>query len=116
MLLIIGAITLFLAVGILARNRFPYFLNLWYAFDMFCNAVLAGDPTETMSSRLGKAKRAGNAGARIVCWCLSLIDPGHCDSSVDEAKGGRSVPAGMMFVGLVWIVVVAVFVYRALQS
>lgn len=31
-----------------------YFWNLWIAFDQFLNALMGGDPDETVSSRFGR--------------------------------------------------------------
>ncbi|WP_302621011.1 hypothetical protein [Cupriavidus taiwanensis] len=36
-----------------------YFWNVLIAIDQFGNALGAGDPDETISSRAGNAKRAG---------------------------------------------------------
>lgn len=38
---------------------FSYLWNILYALDVFVNVVLGGDRRDTISSRLGKGKKAG---------------------------------------------------------
>lgn len=102
-------LTLFLAwllLAILLRRQIPYFLNVYTGFDRFVNALLAGDPAETISSRLGKALHRSRrpVWARALCWALDKIDPGHCEESIDQAEGEDAVPVMMALVCLVWIV------------
>lgn len=58
-----------------------YPLNLLIALDQLANAVLAGDPDETLSSR---AWRAEQSGQRYWGWTRRAIDAlffwqrGHC--------------------------------------
>ena len=66
--------------------------NSWIAVDQLFNAVLmAGDPDETVSSRAGKALRLNKRWARVLCWGLDKIDPGHCEASVDPTEGKDQV-------------------------
>lgn len=72
-----------------------YVWNVLIAFDQFCNALLAGDPDETISSRLGKwaAKYEHTPDnwryrvAKSVCFLLHLIDKNHCEESVEKDEG-----------------------------
>lgn len=83
-----------------------YWLGIWYAIDVTLNAILAGNKRETMSSRLGKMHRNGSKFAAAVCWCLSLIDKGHCEGAIDSDVG-RGVPVAMAVVGIIWVLVLA---------
>jgi hypothetical protein len=58
--------------------------------DQTLNAALHGDEDETISSRAGKAAREGKRWACALCAALDLIDPGHCERSI-EADRGRKV-------------------------
>ena len=62
-----------------------------YRFDLLVNAILFGDPQETISSRLGKYLRAGNRGVvYVICRLLSFIDSArgnHCLQSIDDNQG-----------------------------
>lgn len=70
-----------------------YFWNVLIGVDQLCNAILGGDPDETMSSRLGKImiKHPDNKLAQAVCWFLSKIDPNHCKKSIEEDEGKDQV-------------------------
>ena len=65
--------------------------NILIAFDQFGNALTAGDPDETISSRAGKAQRKGKWWAKALCWGLSLVDRGHCEESIDLEEGEDQV-------------------------
>jgi hypothetical protein len=60
-----------------------YFWNLFIAFDQLGNAVLAGNPDETISSRAAKAVQRGNPVAVFFCKVLHVFDRGHCDKSIE---------------------------------
>ncbi len=70
-----------------------YFWNLFIAVDQLGNALLLGDPDETISSRLGKYVRAGteNKFLIFVAMILDKIDPGHCRASIEEDEGKDAV-------------------------
>jgi len=64
-----------------------YIINVFTAVDQLCNALLFGDPDETISSRLGKFQdRVAPYG--WLCWLLDFIDPGHCKDAVEDDEGG----------------------------
>lgn len=66
--------------------------NVLIAVDQLGNALLGGDPDETLSSRMGKAIRDGRCRlCRPVCWLLNRIDPGHCQNSIEADEGEREV-------------------------
>lgn len=65
-----------------------YLLNVLIAIDQGINALLGGDPDETLSSRMGKHKRGP---ARWLCKLLSLIDGRHCEKSIEADEGKDAV-------------------------
>lgn len=71
-----------------------YFWNNLIAIDQLVNTVFAGDPDETISSRIGKIlrdKRKDNRFiyylSKIICYFLNKIDPGHCKDAIEEDEG-----------------------------
>lgn len=67
-----------------------YFWNVVIAVDQLVNAILGGDPDETISSRLGKvvARNAdSNNLAWLICYMLDWIDPGHCQKAIEKDEG-----------------------------
>lgn len=67
--------------------------NVAIAFDQLGNAVSGGSPDETISSRLGKVKRA--AGGTVPTWAwlgiarpldavLDWLDPNHSIDSIED--------------------------------
>jgi hypothetical protein len=66
-----------------------YVLNLLISLDQLLNTILAGDPDETLSSRMGKRLETCKLCA-IVCKLLDRIDPRHCHKTIeaDEGKDG----------------------------
>lgn len=69
-------------------------IALWalvVGIDRLGNAVLFGDPTMTISARMGRAIRAGHCRlCRPICWLLNLVDRNHCASSDAAAAGDGS--------------------------
>ena len=66
-----------------------YFWNLLISIDQLLNALLGGNPDETISGRMGVRIREGRATRfeRLLCRLLSKIDPTtkrHCVESIDE--------------------------------
>lgn len=71
-----------------------WFWNVFIGLDQLANAILGGDPDETISSRLGKyvARNAEtNNLAWLICWVLDKIDPGHCQRSIEQDEGKNEV-------------------------
>jgi hypothetical protein len=66
-----------------------YLLNIAIAADQLLNAILFGDPDETVSSRA--AKNASRHGWRQVCRFLEWIDPGHLKRSLEPDEGDRAL-------------------------
>lgn len=69
-----------------------YLWNLLVALDQLINALLGGDPDETLSSRMGKAVRANRCWAcKGICRLLHLIDKDHCQKTIEPDEGQRAV-------------------------
>lgn len=64
-----------------------YLWNVLIALDQLANTLLAGDPDETISSRLGKMQRKGNKFAKCACRVLDFFDEGHCEKSIEKDRG-----------------------------
>lgn len=60
--------------------------NVAVAFDQLGNAMLGGDPDETISSRAAKA--AHGSGWWRLGRLLEAIDPGHLKSAREADEGG----------------------------
>jgi hypothetical protein len=74
-----------------------YTKNVFIGVDQLLNAIIGGDPDETISSRLGKAHR-GQYGRLLywgtyVFWLITNIiwfpwdGWGHCEQSIEEDEG-----------------------------
>ena len=69
-----------------------YIKNVLIGIDQLANAVIGGDPDETISSRAGKEVRKGRRGGwRILCLILNHFDKDHCQESIEEDEGGDAV-------------------------
>lgn len=63
--------------------------RLAVAHDQLANAAANGHEDETISSRAGKARRAGRRWGCLLCWLLDRVDPQHCDKSIEEDEGRK---------------------------
>ncbi|HYM16789.1 MAG TPA: hypothetical protein VEZ14_14650 [Dehalococcoidia bacterium] len=61
--------------------------NVLIASDQWLNALALGDPDETISSRIGKARRRSRA-ADVLCDALGRADAGHCERAIEDDEGG----------------------------
>lgn len=68
-------------------NLRRYFLNVLVAVDQLGNAVLAGDPDETVSSRAAKAAERGRRWGCVLCRVLHWFDRNHCARVVERDEG-----------------------------
>jgi hypothetical protein len=66
-----------------------YIFNVLIALDQFANALIGGDPDETISSRC--AKRRDQPGWRILAAFLEWLQPGHLDRSLEVDEGSRTI-------------------------
>lgn len=67
-----------------------YTRNVLVALDQLANAVLLGDPDETLSSRFGKNRNRCSI-CRFICFFLDKIDKRHCSKSIERDEGGRDI-------------------------
>ena len=65
-----------------------YFWNILISIDQFANTLLAGDPDETISSRAGK-RLHNRKWAHILCRILHILDPDHCEKSIESDRGSN---------------------------
>lgn len=68
-----------------------YIWNLLIAIDQLANAILLGDPRETISSRADKAMREGKAWGCILCKLLAKIQKNHCQDSLEPDVGDKAI-------------------------
>ncbi len=82
------------------RKPARWLLNIAISLDQACNALIGGDPDETLSSVLGKAERGdfGERCRRRTAWLRALVDwtfralgdgPDHCARSIEDDEGRR---------------------------
>lgn len=71
-------------------NYKRWFKDILIGVDQLGNALLRGDPDETISSRAAKAQLKGKTWGCVLCKFLDKIDPNHCQKSIekDEGKNG----------------------------
>jgi len=67
-----------------------YVMNVLVSISQMANALLGGDPDETLSSRMGKKLRTSLV-AYWVCRFLSLFDKRHCERAVEADEGKDAV-------------------------
>lgn len=64
--------------------------NVLIAVDQLLNAMLGGDPDETISSRCGKrAATCRICGA--LCYVLDRLDVRHCARSIEPDEGKEAL-------------------------
>lgn len=70
-----------------------YIKNVLIAIDQLFNAILLGDPDETISSRLGKmfAANRDNVFARILKWAIESVDKDHFENSIESDEGADAI-------------------------
>ncbi|UIF90848.1 hypothetical protein [Cupriavidus sp. UYPR2.512] len=67
-----------------------YLWNLLIALDQGANAVLGGDPDETISSRAGKAMREEKRWGCVLCRFLNWFQADHCVKSIEPGVGANA--------------------------
>lgn len=77
----------------LLKLPFWWLANIGAALSQLVSALLGGDPDETVSSRLGKARNKGVRWVLPLCSLLDMIHPDHCTKSAlwDKDEGTRSL-------------------------
>lgn len=103
LLLLLAPLLMLAAVLALVRYGWAVFTSprrAWriaVGFDQLGNVAANGNEDETVSSRAGKAARAGRRWACVLCRLLDRLDPGHCEKSIehDEGRPTPPTPGGM---------------------
>lgn len=67
-----------------------WIINVLIALDRLVNALLGGDPRETLSSRMGKARERCPV-CYWICRGLHWLDPSHCDDARNDDAGDRAI-------------------------
>jgi hypothetical protein len=100
------------------RKVLRYVTNVLFAIDLLFNAITAGDPRETMSSRMGKAKRDRNSRiAHFLCGFLH-IDPFHCLDAINNEVGSRALTQAVWpilavyAIGILLLIIAGAMVYH----
>ena len=75
------------------RKVGKYIFNILVAIDQLANTILAGDPDETISSRVGKRVEAGTATLpeRYLATILDWLDPNHVIDAIERDEGRNSL-------------------------
>lgn len=74
-----------------------YVFNVLLALDLLLNAVIGGDPRETVSSRLGKGALAKKpvhiVGAKVVNFIFKLLfnQKDHCFDAIEPSNGKGAI-------------------------
>jgi hypothetical protein len=74
-----------------------YGINVWEGFDNSASADTGGDPDDTISSRLGKARAKGSLVLSVIANKVDLVarelfgDLNHCDKSIERDEGRKQV-------------------------
>ena len=68
-----------------------YVLNVLVGLDQFTNALIGGDPQETISSRAGKGQKEGKRWACLLCRFLDYLQKDHCARSIEPDEGSDAV-------------------------
>jgi hypothetical protein len=66
-----------------------YLARVFVATDDLGNAIIGGDPKETISSRAAKDRNRGRIAGCILCKILDWIDKDHCDKALDPLNGKK---------------------------
>jgi hypothetical protein len=78
-------------------SLWQWFINILIAIDQLINAILRGDPDETLSSRGGKALVRIEMGQGkpsdmkwyYLCRLLHIFDEDHCMKVLERDRGKR---------------------------
>lgn len=65
----------------------PRAVRVFIGADQTLNAAIGGNEDETISSRAGKGARRGVWRYCLLCRLLDVVDPGHCERSIEHDLG-----------------------------
>lgn len=77
--------SVWMLAAVIAGSRRAW--KLAVAHDQLANAAFGGSEDETLSSRAGKAARAGQRWGCVFCRLLDRLDPGHCEKAIEPDEG-----------------------------
>jgi len=77
--------SLWMLAAVITGSRRAWTLAV--AHDQLANAAFGGSEDETISSRAGKAARAGKRWGCVFCRLLDQLDPGHCETAIEAYEG-----------------------------
>jgi hypothetical protein len=89
---IVGFVFVFLGKG----KYKQYGINVWEGLDNSISSELGGDPDESLSSRLGKARNRGSRWG-VVTAKVDLVfgelfgDENHCQRTIEKDEGKKQV-------------------------
>jgi hypothetical protein len=95
-----NAVIKLLAIGfaMLGNGKLKqYGINVWEGFDNSASADTGGDPDDTISSRLGKARAKGSLVLSVIANKVDLVakelfgDLNHCEKSIERDEGRKQV-------------------------
>ena len=73
-------------------------VNVLLSLDQLGNAVLGGDPDETISSRIGKLKRRHQGRipwrrplSKLADWLCERVDKNHTLEAIEEDEGSNAI-------------------------
>jgi hypothetical protein len=75
-----------------------YLMNVLISLDQLGNSILAGDPDETISSRLGRIKQKWGGRipwtrpvSKLTDWLLDRLDRNHSLEAIEPGKGSSGL-------------------------
>lgn len=69
-------------LSIVIDGNSPRAWKIAIGYDQLANATFGGNPDETISSRAGRARLAGERWGCVLCGFLDRLDPRHCDKNI----------------------------------
>ena len=60
----------------------PYFQRVLLGLDQFANAIVGGNPSDTISYRAAVARSKGECWGCVFCRILNLLQKDHCDKAI----------------------------------
>lgn len=75
----------------ICRTVYQLVVNLALAFDHLANALLLGNPNDTLSIRFARAADKGERWAKFVCNVLGWFAPNHCQNAETKKSAGAEI-------------------------
>jgi hypothetical protein len=83
--------------------------NVGLGLSQLFNALLAGDPDDSLSGRCGKGREAGSPGWTAAAWLLDLVwspfERDHCANSIERDEGKAAAGRLGAFGLLAWVMI-----------